>query len=69
MARKRASLPSDIQEGYPRSFERDGIDTGREIGGAMQEAIRVERPVKTWRNSRTGEPMERPEWDRDYDGV
>lgn len=61
-----ARRPQPPDEGYPRSFERDGIDTGREIGGAMKEALRVERPVREWRNSKTGEPMERPEWaDRD----
>lgn len=52
-------------EGYPVPCQRDGIDTGREIGGAMTEALRVERSIKDYRDSISGEHRERPEYDSD----
>lgn len=60
MARKPTQIP--MNEGYPVRNTHDGIDTDRTIGGAMKELLQVERSVSTWTNSKTGEPMEKPDY-------
>lgn len=56
------SAPDD---GYPISKTRDGIDTRNHPEGWNKNALVVEKPLKVWTNSKTGEPMDPPDYARE----
>lgn len=69
MARKNrpTQIALDPNAGYPVSRTHDGIDTSKSREGAMKNALMVEKPVRCWTNSKTGEPMDPPEYAREDD--
>jgi hypothetical protein len=56
-------IPSD--EGYPRCRTHDGIDLTVPVGGYQNDALVVSSPVEKYTNSKTGEPMEAPDYSQD----